>query len=161
MMRIVSARAACLALGVLAFACAAGSAWGQRPAPGPMRGQGPSPNKSTVPPGQPGFRDPTQPSPEVREAIEASQFVPSTGPGSAAAPALVLPQVKLKARLVGAVGRPVAMLEINGQLFTVYSDSETTIANPGGGATTLLVRTITASEVQIEVLPLKKLLIFH
>ena len=158
MMRTLSVHAAWLMLGLLACAWSAGSAWGQRPAPGPTPGRGRPPNNALE---QPRFRDPTQPSPEVREAIEASQFVPGAAPGSGAAAAPVMPQVKLKARLVGAIGRPVAILESNGQMFTVYSDSETTIANPGGGATTLLVRTITASEVQIEVLPLKKLLIFH
>ncbi len=156
-----SVRAACLALGVFACACSTESAWGQRPAPGPMPGRGPPPNSSAAPPGQARFRDPTQPSPEVREAIEASQFVPGAAPGSTAAAAPVMPQVTLKARLVGSVGRPVAILDVNGHMFTVYSDSETTVANPGGGATTLLVRSITASEVQIEVLPMKKLLIFH
>jgi hypothetical protein len=96
----------------------------------------------------------------VREAIEASQVVPN-GPGTAAPALPVLPQVRLKARLVGSVGPPVAIIEIDGQLLRVYSDTETTVANKAGVPTTLLVRKITASEVQIELPALKKLLVFH
>ena len=153
MMRSLSLRAACL---LLAGACCTGSAWGQRP----RTGHGPP--RANPPPRSQEIRDPTQPSPEVREAIEASQAVPEeTGTRGGAPPPAALPHVRLKARLVGSFARPVAILEIDGQAFTVYTDSETTVASKAGGATTLIVRKITASEVQIELPALKKLLIFH
>ena len=153
MMRQLPVWIACI---LLAIACSASSAWGQRP----RSTQTPPGRKPAAPrPAEP-FRDPTQPSPEVREAIEATQVGPD-GPGLAAPAPPVMPQVRLRARLVGSVGPPIAIIEIDGQLLRVYSDTETTVANKAGGATTLLVRKITAREVQIELPALKKLLVFH
>jgi hypothetical protein len=107
------------------------------------------------------FRDPTQPSPEVREAIEAERFQPKPGDGQSSAPAApVMPQVKLKARLIGAVGQPTAVLDVNGQMFTVRANSEVLISNSSTGAT-LIVRELTAAGVSVEVLPLKKTLLLN
>ena len=114
----------------------------------------------TPPPPRPGtqgpqFRDPTQPSPEVREAIEATQAVPTAA--NPAAP--VVPQIKLKAKLIGSVGQPMAMLDINGQYYVVHADSE--IEVPSGGASKILVRELNAMEVRLEMLPLKKVFVLR
>jgi hypothetical protein len=122
----------------------------------PPRGRPPAGGMPPPPPADARFRDPTQPSPEMREAIEAAQTVPA-GPGPAAA-AAVMPQIKLKARLLGAIGPPVAMIDVNGRLFVMHEGEESTIANPGGGISTLVVRDLSAAGVTIEVLPLKKIL---
>ncbi|HEX3657828.1 MAG TPA: hypothetical protein VHV55_18705 [Pirellulales bacterium] len=122
----------------------------------PPRGRPPGGGMPPRPPADARFRDPTQPSPEMREAIEAAQTVPA-GPGPAAA-APVMPEIKMKARLLGAIGPPVAMLEVNGRLLVMHQGEESTIANPGGGILTLVVRDLSATGVTIEVLPLKKIL---
>jgi hypothetical protein len=120
----------------------------------PPRGRPPA---GDAPPPDARFRDPTQPSPEMRAAIEATQTVPA-GPGLAAAAVPLMPQIKLKARLLGAVAPPVALLDVNGRLFVTHEGEETTIANPGGGTSTIIVRELSAAVVTIEVLPLKKIL---
>lgn len=145
-----------LAAGAWLLIGAAGSlSWAQPPQGGPPKG---GPPMAEPPPADARFRDPTQPSPEMRQAIEAAQAVPGTGP-AAAPPAL--PQIKLKARLLGASAPPVAMLDVNGRLFTAHEGEETTIVNPGGGTSTLIVRELSATAVQVEVLPLKKTLILQ
>ena len=105
------------------------------------------------------FRDPTQPSPEMREAIEASQDSPAVGPGIAPAPSV--PQIRLKARVFGTIAKPVALLDVNGQLVSVNAGGEVVVSNPGGGVSTLVIRELTVANVQIEILPLKKVLILR
>ncbi|HEY5313420.1 MAG TPA: hypothetical protein VIK18_12915 [Pirellulales bacterium] len=136
------AAAACLLIGGIVSLALAQPPRGRPPAGG-------------APPPDARFRDPTQPSPEMRDAIEAAQTVPA-GPGQSAAAVPVMPQIKLKARLLGAIGPPVAMLDINGRLLITHKGEEATIANPGGGTSTIVVRDVSAAGVMIEVLPLKK-----
>lgn len=98
-------------------------------------------------------RDPTMPSPSLREAIEATQTTPQ-GPG---APLPALPPLSLKARIVGKLRDPVALLGLGekGSL-VVHAGREYPLALPGGGGYTLHVLAITPREVEVEVLPLKR-----
>ena len=88
----------------------------------------------------------------MRDAIEAEQFVPKPGDNNAPA-APTLPQVTLKARLIGSRGQPTAVIDVNGKTFTVHPDSEVLAA--GSGATTVVIREISEKGVKVEVLPLK------
>jgi len=110
------------------------------------------------PPPVPELRDPTLPNPAVRQAIEAAQ-----GPlGGKPAPGEVqaTPQMRLKARIIGTRTPPVAIVEINGSPYTVRRDTALVL---GGASSGLQVRVIelTAEEVQLELLPAKKVYIMH
>lgn len=135
-----------VATAVISRALADQSGGAPRPAPAPR------PEAPYGPPGPMQFRDPTQPSPEMRSAIEAEQFVPK--PGDVAPTAgPTMPQVSLKARLIGALGEPTAMLDINGKMHTVHPGNE---VPAGSGGVTVSVRDIAKDRVTLEILPLKK-----
>jgi hypothetical protein len=115
------------------------------PAPAPPRGE----------PQGPRFRDPTQPSPEVRQAIEATQAAPTAA--NPAGP--IVPQIKLKAKLIGSIGQPVAVLDVNDKLYVVHADTE--IEAPLGSGSRIMVRELNATEVRIEMLPLKRIVVLR
>lgn len=138
--------------GLAVVMLAALGTWSIVQADPPATPPAPGPTYRSPPAGPPAarFRDPTQPSPEMRSAIEAEQFVPKPNDSAPAAPAL--PTVTLKARLIGSRGQPTAVIDVGGRTFTVHPDSEV----PGSGASTIVVRQISDQGVQVEVLPLKK-----
>ena len=110
------------------------------------------------PPPMPELRDPTLPNPAVREAIEAAQGPAGGKPAPGDAPST--PQMRLKARIIGVRTPPVAIVEINGSPYTVRRDTTLVL---GGASSGLQVRVIelTAQEVQLELLPAKKVYIMH
>lgn len=143
MIRALHNAAGLTALWIAAWlACA--TAWAQPP----DGGHGPPPRREPPP-----ARDPTLPSPSLREAMEAAQpSAPGAGPALAA-----LPPLSLKARIVGRSRDPVALLGLGekGSL-VVHAGREYPLSLPGGSGYTLQILSISAQEVEVEVLPLKR-----
>lgn len=85
--------------------------------------------------------------------MEAAQ--PSPQGNGPALPSL--PALSLKARIVGKIREPVALLGLGekGSL-VVHAGREYPLALPGGGGYTLQVLSISPKEVEVEVLPLKR-----
>jgi hypothetical protein len=108
------------------------------------------------------LHDPTEPSPGVRRAIEESQAIRKPAAGSAAAPAqtLGISQINLKARVIGTRQPPIAVLEINGTNYIVHADTNLALSGSNQGME-IHVLELSAEQVRVEVLPLKKTFVLH
>jgi len=96
------------------------------------------------------LRDPTEPSPRMREILVPPQASPQ---GTVAGPP-PMPQVTLKGRVILS-GKPgAAILEVDGKLLGIQAGAETTIAaGSRTGLVTLRVLELSASTLRLEVLP--------
>lgn len=91
--------------------------------------------------------DPTQPSPGLRELLGP------IGPGATAAAPAPLPEILLRGRVIRENQSGSALLEIAGRLYIVRAGAEFT-----HGSLTLKVRDISATEVVLELEPLRRTL---
>jgi hypothetical protein len=119
------------------------------------------PISSSKPAGQeppPMLRDPTEPGEAMRDLV-----APLRLGQSGASAALAVPRMMLKGRIIGPVAPPAAILDLQGSVYVVQEDSELTFeaADSPLGGLTLRVTEINASEVRIEVLPFRKVLILR
>ena len=126
--------------------------------PAPQAQFGPMP-RGNRPPGLPPLRDPTQPSPAVREAIEAAQAGP---PGAKGAPGIgpATPQMRLKARIISNRTPPVAIVEIDGSPFTVRRDTTLVLSGASSGMQVHVID-LSPTEVRLELLPATKIFIMN
>jgi hypothetical protein len=127
-------------LTVLVIAGLATDRPGVRAAEAPPNG-GSAPRAATSPP----LRDPTRPSPALRELLGAA-------PAKVAAPEL--PPMELKARIVRQ-GAPAALLLIDGRLHMVRPEDTVPLPSSHGGCVSVRVLAVTPDGVQVEVLPQK------
>jgi hypothetical protein len=94
--------------------------------------------------------DPTIPSPEVRQMLEAGNVNRATPNQPAASPSL--PPMSIKARIISRDRPPVAVIDIGGTTITVRPGVEFNIGSGGGGPPLhLKVKEMTQSEVRFEV----------
>ncbi len=106
-------------------------------------------------------RDPTEPGEELRDLVAPLRLGQPGRAGAAAG--LTVPRMVLKGRIVGPSAPPAILLELDESLYVLHEDSELTVEEPGGGigGVTLQVQRIDASEVRIEVLPFRKIMILR
>ncbi|HWB00851.1 MAG TPA: hypothetical protein VG713_20305 [Pirellulales bacterium] len=123
-----------------------------RPRPNPPRDAPPqSPATTEIPP----VRDPTQPSDQLRNAIDATRATPAAN-APTAAPGV--PQFTIKARLVGRMATPSAILAIDGgQLLNVRKGGEYQLPN----GQLFSVVEISEAGIEIELISSKRRLILH
>jgi hypothetical protein len=98
-------------------------------------------------------KDPTTPSPKMRDALDPPSVPGAGSPGAAPQ----VPKVVLKGRVLAADQPPAALLEVDGKLQIVRKDSQLN----GGGRITLRVVEISRSQVVIEVQPLKETIVLQ
>jgi hypothetical protein len=117
-----------------------------------------SPSKPAGQETPPPRSDPTEPGEAMRDLV-----APLRLGQSGASAALAVPRMMLKGRIIGPVAPPAAILDVQGSVYVVQQDSELTFEatdSPLGGLT-LRVTEINASEVRIEVMPFRKVLILR
>jgi hypothetical protein len=138
-----------LVLGILVLAQ---NSFSQAPAKPPASPQQvPAPAPGSGPSGRPDLRDPTSPSDKIREKLAT----PSTGTSNGPAAQPAIPTMVLKGRIIGGVGAPAALLEINGAIRMVR------VGNRFSGAGNLVFRVaeISSSGVRIEVESTKEIIV--
>lgn len=110
-----------------------------------------TPKKSAKPAGNAEPKtDPTQPSPELKKALEASK---AAAPGSRPQ----LASVTLKGRILLRDRPPIALIEVDSKTISVNPGSVVTL----GGGVTLKVLRIDSAEVQIEVSPFNETIVLR
>jgi hypothetical protein len=96
-------------------------------------------------------RDPTQPSRTLREAIDATNIPTATGGGTQAAP---LPRFSIKARIVAHNAVPVALLSVDeAAMMSIRPGAEYAVPSASGSAYRIKVIAITASGIEMDLLP--------
>ncbi len=106
-------------------------------------------------------RDPTEPGEELRDLVAPLRLGQPGRAGGAAG--LTIPRPVLKGRIVGPSAPPAILVELEGSLYVLHEASELTVEDPAGGlsSVTLQVQRIDASEVRIEILPFRKVMILR
>jgi hypothetical protein len=106
----------------------------------------------------PVLRDPTEPGEEMRDLVAPLRLGQPGGPAGWA-----VGRVTLKGRIIGPLVPPAAIIDLQGSVFVVTKDSELTVdtADSPLGGTTLRVIDVSVSEVRIEVLPFRKVVILR
>jgi hypothetical protein len=99
-----------------------------------------------APPGS--LKDPTTPSPRMRDALATK----STGPGAPG-----ISPLALRGRVLVKDKPPLALLEVDGKLYRVSKDS--VVAGPN--KTILRVLDVNSSEVRIQIDPLKEIVVLR
>ena len=97
------------------------------------------------------LKDPTRPSPKLREAMNAGKAAPAA-PGASR-----FPVVALRGRIIAKGRPPAALVEGEGKLYTVSQGS----VLPGGGSTILRVTEVSSTEVRLEVAPLNETILLR
>ncbi len=129
--------------------------------PEPAQGVHPAPQQDRQEQDAPAtLRDPTEPGEEMRDMVAPFRM---GQPGRPSAAGLAVPRVTLKGRVIGPSSPPAAMVELQGALYLLQVDSELTVDSPEAafGGLTLRVTDITASEVRIEVMPLRTVIVLR
>lgn len=113
---------------------------------------GPEPGLSDEPP----LRDPTQPGDGLREVV--APFRMGQGPRPGGSGDSGLPEIVLKGRIVGPEKPPAAMLEIDEFLHVVHEGSRLSVPSEGLGlgSITVEVKELTATEIRLEISPLRQ-----
>lgn len=108
------------------------------------------PDGLTAPSGE--LKDPTIPSPKVKDALNPNKGAAPTAPGASR-----VPIIGLRGRVI-VRGRPATvLLEIDNKLYTVSKDSLVS----GGGNTILKILEVTSTEVRIEVKPINEVIVLR
>ena len=100
-------------------------------------------------------KDPTNPSPKLKELLQPDKSGKYAAPVAGAGPRM--PLLALRGRVVSSTGSAVALLEVEGKLYSIAKGSSLS----GGGNTILRIVDITIGEVRIEVLPLNEVVILR
>ena len=130
------------------------------PAP-PMREQDPPAVQLPAPEQDvpaPRLRDPTEPGDELRDLVAPLRL---GQPGTAAG--LAVPRVMLKGRIIGPDAPPAAIVDLQGAVYVVHENSELSVGSPEGplAGLTLRVTEISVSEVRVEILPFRRVMILR
>lgn len=95
--------------------------------------------------------DPTIPSPEVRQMLEAGNANRPNN-NSPAPPAATIPAISIKARIISRNRPPVAVIDVGGTPLTIHpGDSFSIGGGQGAGALRLKVTEMTQTEIRFEV----------
>ena len=100
-------------------------------------------------------KDPTNPSPKLKELLQPDKSGKYAAPVAGAGPRM--PLLALRGRVVSSTGSAVALLEVEGKLYSIAKGSSLS----GGGNTILRIVDITSGEVRIEVHPLNEVVILR
>ncbi len=100
-------------------------------------------------------KDPTSPSPKLKELLQPDKTGKYAAPVAGAGPRM--PLLALRGRVVSGVRPAVALLEVDGKLYSIGNGSSLS----GGGNTILRILEITSGEVRIEVQPLNEVVILR
>lgn len=141
---------------------AADAAAADRPAAQPLAPALPKPKpQPEEPAAQAPLRDPTEPGDEMRDMVAPFRMGQPGRPRGVAG--MALPGVALKGRIIGPAAPPAAIVELQGALYVLHEESELTVDSPEAalGGLTLRVTQITSSEVRIEVMPLRQVMVLR
>ncbi len=104
-------------------------------------------------------RDPTQPSRQLRQAIDVATTTPnSANPGAMPS----YPRFSIKARVVGQNAPPMALLTVDDKItMTVQAGQTYRVPQAGGSTYQVKVRDISSTAVELDLLPVNIPMLLH